>query len=282
LPRRPVADFRELPDGTSTLPASSYGSMASVFLHLFRDWSDDCRHVYESTYAPAIAKLREHRPNGGEVLVPGCGLARLALELATEGYKVEANEGSRLFLTFADYVLNRAPADAQKLYPLAHVFSENWSYGEQYLDISVPSPSAPELAARGAGASRSGPAITMVPGDFVETYKPGGSGHRKFDAIVTCFFLDTVVDIAELVTVLDSLLDEGGVWINVGPLNWRKEARMKLNWDEVLAIWKGHGYTFHCQERVDCDYHLQRGRKMYTESYMCTLTAATKQRASKV
>lgn len=36
------------------------------------------------------------------------------------------------------------------------------------------------------------------------------SGHRKFDAIVTCFFLDTVVDIAELVTVLDSLLDEGG------------------------------------------------------------------------
>lgn len=31
------------------------------------------------------------------------------------------------------------------------------------------------------------------------------------------------------------------VWINVGPLNWRKEARMKLNWDEVLAIWKGFG-----------------------------------------
>merc|ERR1719445_737038 len=55
---RPIAEFRSLPKGTPTLPSSSYGSMASVFLHLLRDWSAHCSHVYESTYGPAIAELK--------------------------------------------------------------------------------------------------------------------------------------------------------------------------------------------------------------------------------
>eukprot|EP00913_Durusdinium_trenchii_P001359 g1256.t1 len=35
-PARPVAEFRSLGNGVSTLPSSSYGSLASVFLHLMR------------------------------------------------------------------------------------------------------------------------------------------------------------------------------------------------------------------------------------------------------
>ena len=122
----------------------------------------------------------------------------------------------------------------------------------------------------------------MVPGSFVKLYRAGGSGHRKFDAIVTCFFQDTVTGVCELVEVMDGLLGEGGIWINVGPLNWRKEARMKLNWDEIVAMWTGLGYELRTQSRLDVDYHMQRGLKMYTESYLYALTTAIKRPAFKV
>jgi len=275
-PRRPVAEFRCLGEGTPTLPASSYGSLASVFLHLLRDWSSDCEHVCATTYGPAVQELRALLPGGGSVLVPGAGLGRLALMLASEGFAVEANDASRLFLTFADYVLNRAPAGTP-LFPTAHVFSENWSHERgQYVEIKVPSPEPAQLG--GKAAEGGPPRMTFVPGDFVKTYGRGQAGHRRFDAIVTCFFVDTAADVRELFAVLDSLLEEGGVWVNVGPLNWRKEARLKLSWDEIVSIWQRLGYDFVTQKNTECDYHLPRGMKMYTESYDCALTAAVKRR----
>lgn len=268
---RPVCEIRELSPGVSTLPASSYGSIASVFLHLFRDWSTECAHVCDSTYNPAIAELKAVLPNGGDVLLPGAGLGRLALLLATEGYKVEANDASRLFVTAADYLLNRCtPA---KILPLAHVFTENWGFEQQYIEVEVPNPRPADIA-----KSSSSPAFTMVPGDFVKTYGKGCVGHRKFDAIVTCFFIDTAVDLVELFDTMDNLLVDGGIWVNVGPLNWRKEAHLKLTYDEVVAVWENMGYEFLTRKRIDCDYHMPRGAKMYTESYQGALTVARKRR----
>lgn len=271
IPPRPVCEFRMLP-GVGALPANSYGSISSVNLHLLRDWSENCDHVGTSTYGPAIAELKKLLPScKGEVLLPGCGLGRLALDIAREGFKVEANDASRLFLTVADYILNRPPAPAS-VFPVAHVFSENYSLAEQYVEIKVPKPIPTQMvASNGAPAT-----FTMVPGDFVKTYGPGCPGHRKFDAIVTCFFIDTAVDVAELFQVLDGLLEVGGVWVNIGPLNWRKEARLKLTYEEVITIWKSMGYEFVTTERRDCDYHLPQGFKMYTEAYRCALTAAIK------
>ncbi|CAE8676471.1 unnamed protein product, partial [Polarella glacialis] len=265
VPERPVAEVRSLGAGVTTLPSSSYGSLASVCLHCLRDWSTNCEHVSRTTYGPAVAELKALLPEGGEVLVPGAGLGRLALDLAAEGYRVEANDASRIFLTVADFLLNRAPAAGLQLFPLAHVFSENWGHAQQYLEISVPGPRPEALAAASLGAKAGGPAITLVPGDFVKTYEVGGPGHRKFNAIVTCFFMDTPADVEELFRVLDNLLEVGGVWVNIGPLNWRKEARLKLCWEEVVAIWERKGYEFTCQKRADCDYHLPRGEKMYTD-----------------
>lgn len=283
VPPRPLAEVRCLEKEAPALPSSSYGSLASVFLHLLRDWSTSCDHVISSTYEPAVAELCALLPAGGDVLVPGAGLGRLALQLAGRGFQVEANDASRLFLTVADFVLNRAPASGLPLNPLAHVFTENWGHEQQYLDIRVPAPVPAAVAARAPdGAAADGqpkpPLITLVPGDFVKTYGAGCCGHRKFDAIVTCFFIDTATDVAELFTVMDSLLGEGGVWINIGPLNWKKDARLKLCWNEILCIWKRLGYEFVSNKAMDCDYHLPRGRKMYTESYQCSLTAAVKRR----
>jgi len=274
---RKVADMRCLSDRPGVLPASSYGSLASVFLHLFRDWMVECEHVRQSTYEPAIAALKSHVPSGSSVLLPGAGLGRFALELAKEGYQVEANDASRLFLTFADFLLNRAPEGGLPLMPLAHVFSENWGHAQQYMEVQVPCPQPASLASKEGEA---GPSISFVCGDFVKNYGYGCPGRRKFDAVVTCFFIDTVTDFTELMDTLDGLLDVGGVWLNVGPLNWRKEARLKLAWSEITTMWQNLGYEFLSQDSLDCDYHLKRGLKMYTESYNVSLTVAVKRRAS--
>jgi carnosine N-methyltransferase len=252
-----------------------------------RDWSTNCAHVGDSTYNPAIAELKALLPNGGEVLLPGCGLGRLALDCARQGFAVEANDASRLFLTVADYILNRPPAVPAKIFPVAHVFSENWSVDQQYIEIETPKPSPMEVATGGScsGGYQKAPEVAadmakfvMVPGDFVKTYAAGCPGHRKFDAILSCFFIDTAGDVAELFQVLDSLLKVGGVWVNVGPLNWRKEARLKLSYEEIVSIWQGMGYEFVTRKEIDCDYHLPRGFKMYTESYQGALTTAIKRR----
>jgi len=276
-PSRPVMEVKVLDENAPTLPASSYGSMASVFLHLFRDWSSHCEHVDRTTYQAAVDELTKRVKPGAQVLVPGAGLARLAAKIAKEGYVVESNEASRLFLTFADFTLNRARG--ADVYPLAHVFSENFGYQQQYVQTNIPSPTPASFATSKEGSGKA--LFSMVPGDFSKLYCKGGKAHRKFDAIVTCFFLDTVVDVCELVQVLDDLLEEGGLWINVGPLNWRKEARLKLNWSEIVTLWKGLGYDFEVNSRSDCDYHMPRGEKMYTESYTCALSVATKKLKSK-
>lgn len=279
-PHRPVCAVRRPDRATVALPAASYGSIASVFLHFLRDWSATCEHVGASTYGPVVHELRQLLPGGGEVLLPGCGLGRLAVDIAAAGYRVEANDVSRLFLTAADWVLNRPPARPLRLFPLAHVFSENWGFEQQYHEVAVPDATASELL---AGAPFSGePPVTLVPGDFIASYRRGSSCHRKFDAIVTCFFLDTVTNIVELIDVLDSLLEEGGVWVNVGPLNFKDEARLKLTWDEIVLMWQNLGYEFKTQKRTDTDYHFPRGEKMYTESYICTLTSAVKRRRSAI
>eukprot|EP00929_Paragymnodinium_shiwhaense_P120826 TRINITY_DN92896_c0_g1_i1.p1 TRINITY_DN92896_c0_g1~~TRINITY_DN92896_c0_g1_i1.p1 ORF type:complete len:431 (-),score=102.77 TRINITY_DN92896_c0_g1_i1:50-1192(-) len=294
LPARPVCQFH-IPGGEAAppLPASSYGSMASVFLHLLRDWSGLCEHVVKGTYEPAVQQLLKALPPGQNgrkpsVLVPGCGLGRLALEIAKEGYDVEANDASRIFLTVADWVLNRPPAEAAPLFPLAHVFSENFGHAQQYVQVRVPEPRSEDVAMGGGSSAKGGgygaasgerATIRMVPGDFAKTYAAGRAGHRKFDAIVSCFFIDTAENVAELFTIMNELLAEGGVWVNVGPLNWRKEARLKLTFEEIVDIWQQKfGFEFVHQDQLDVDYHMPRLQKMYTESYNCAMTVAIKRK----
>lgn len=60
------------------------------------------------------------------MLVPGSGLGRLAHEVASAGYRVEANEFSPLFVTATDWIFNRREGAPLGLYPLAHIFSENY------------------------------------------------------------------------------------------------------------------------------------------------------------
>jgi len=65
--------------------------------------------------------------------------------------------------------------------------------------------------------------LTIQHGDFVKIYGGGGGGGRSFDAVVTCFFVDTARDAATLrafVATIGRVLRPGGVWVNLGPVTW--------------------------------------------------------------
>jgi hypothetical protein len=159
---------------------------------------------------------------------------------------------------------------------MAHLFQENWNVKNQYLEVEFPVP-APASVAEAAAAK--GPPITIVPGDFTHLYCPNGPCHRPFDALVTCFFMDALVDLAEFIALVEGLLPPGGVWVNIGPLHFNKEAKLKLSWKEIAGMFGRAGFDFSSQRIVECDYHLPRGVKMFTESYRCVLAVAVKRGA---
>lgn len=75
----------------------------AVLHSLYREWSAEGKHERNLSFAPILAQLEEHLPlsmsangqkNYKRVLVPGCGLGRLPLEIAQRGYCCEGNEFS--------------------------------------------------------------------------------------------------------------------------------------------------------------------------------------------
>ena len=61
--------------------------------------------------------------------------------------------------------------------------------------------------------------LSLVAGEFIQTYnQPDQFG--CWDAIVTCFFIDTARNCLQYLELIERLLKPGGVWINCGPLYW--------------------------------------------------------------
>jgi hypothetical protein len=63
------------------------------------------------------------------------------------------------------------------------------------------------------------PPLSMCAGDFEEVYAAPGM-RARFDAVVTCFFLDTARNVVRYLEVVWHALRPGGYWVHFGPLLW--------------------------------------------------------------
>ena len=73
----------------------------------------------------------------------------------------------------------------------------------------------------------------MCAGDFVEVYgAPDQAG--RWNAVATCFFIDTAHNVVEYLEIIARCLRPGGVWVNFGPLlfHWA-DASSYLGGDEM-------------------------------------------------
>jgi hypothetical protein len=91
-----------------------------------------------------------------------------------------------------------------------HNSNNNVTDGDMLREVRVPDTHPAERPIRPG-------CLSMCAGDFVEVYSKAEQV-GTWDAVTTCFFIDTAHNILEYLEIISNLLKEGGAWINLGPL----------------------------------------------------------------
>jgi len=86
------------------------------------------------------------------------------------------------------------------------------------------------------------PNLSYVIGDFVSLYALP-SKHGMYGSIATCYFIDTATNIYEYILTIRHLLRVGGVWINLGPVQWHRNAQLQPSTDELKDMILLAGFT---------------------------------------
>merc|ERR1719343_1372937 len=77
--------------------------------------------------------------------------------------------------------------------------------------------------------------LSMAAGEFLAVYE---DQVNEWDAVLSCFFIDTAKNIFLYIRVLASIIRPGGYLINIGPLLYHyaempNEISIELSWEEV-------------------------------------------------
>lgn len=207
----------------------------STIRQFYRDWSKEGLPERYASHSPILSALAKYLPlispsqrHLQRVLVPGAGLGRLLLEICAAGYSAEGNEISYHQLLASNYILNYTQTARQhKIYPWALGFGNHVSRSNQLQSVSVPDvhPAA-ELEARSAEVQSEvhfSHRMSVTAGDFCELYRQANY-EGVFDAVATCFFIDTAPNIINYIKTIKHCLKAGGIWVNLGPLLWHFES----------------------------------------------------------
>jgi len=198
-----------------------------------------------------------------KVLVPGTGLGRLAYEVVKRGYSCQGYEFSHYMLLSSYFILNRTEQINQHtIYPYIHSFSNMRSSETLFKEIKIPDILPSDIPR--------GPSFSLVAGDFEEIYGILNEGDErepqqgKWDAVLTCFFIDTAKNIVNYLQIIYDLLKPEGIWINLGPLLWHWEnvgpgagtsdISIELNLDEIRRLAHKIGFEIGNEQTIVTTY----------------------------
>ena len=262
-----------------------------VLKNLARDWSAEAAGEREQSHGPIIRELTaRHPPPGPErdvypprVLVPGAGLGRLVMEIARRGYQAEGNEFSYYMLLTSSYILNHASrANEWIIHPWVHSNCNHQSDADQLAAVHIPDVPACHAIVDGAAV---GGSMSMCAGDFVECYGDE-QNFGAWDAVCTCFFIDTAHNVVQYLETIASCLRPGGTWINFGPLlyHWAEgagyvgdgeELSVEMSLDDVCVVAESVGLRIETREMAEARY-TSDARSMLQTVYNCALLVAVK------
>ncbi|KZO94744.1 N2227-domain-containing protein [Calocera viscosa TUFC12733] len=256
--------------------------LRSTLKQFVRDWSTEGKKERDETYGPILQALEEHfkdTPEDGradiQVLVPGAGLGRLTWEVINRGFSCQGNEFSYFMLLSSFFILNRTTETNQwSIYPHVHSFSNLKSSSSLLQPVRVPDVIP--------GNRRTGPDFSQVAGDFEEVYGLRAQDQAAaWDAILTCFFIDTAKNIVSYLEIIHHLLAPGGVWINFGPLLWHfennhtKDISIELNLAEIKVLAEKIGFKIENEKMIETTY-VGHQDSMLHHVYSCGFWTATK------
>jgi hypothetical protein len=225
--------------------SSAYDSAMQIITHIVRDWSEDGKRSRDSLYHWCIKELMKYGSREGvkeaPVLIPGAGLGRLARDISLVGFDVQANELSLCMSAAAHQFLNGNMTKGY-VHPFALDFLTNEvTSTDRYQQIEFTNAKDEFLGRMINDGGLSRGSLSYNIGDFVEIYAQRDQRGR-FGAVVTCFFIDTASNIYEYLLVIRNSLKSGGVWINVGPLQWHQNAKLHPSADELRVIIESVGF----------------------------------------
>ncbi|KAH9308465.1 hypothetical protein KI387_036376, partial [Taxus chinensis] len=84
----------------------------------------------------------------------------------------------------------------------------------------------------------------------------------KWDAVATCFFIDTAHNVVEYIEIISNILKDGGVWINLGPLLYHfadihapeDEMSIELSLEDVKRIAFHYGFELEAERTIETTY----------------------------
>ncbi|KAA1120647.1 hypothetical protein PGTUg99_016583 [Puccinia graminis f. sp. tritici] len=248
------------PEHQPRVSALDAEKVRSTLRQLVRDWSTLGSAEREACYSPILDRLElfatdclsanVSQKSDIRVLVPGSGLARLVWEIANRGFTAQGNEVSYQMLLASNLVLNHSESvDQWSIFPFIHSFSNLSSQEHLLKEVRFPDVVVPEVL------NRQDFGISV--GEFTEIFS-NPDEHGKWDAIVTCFFLDTAQNIVEYLRIIYGILKSNGIWINLGPTLWHYESSsnprdisIELDVYEIKELSKKIGFQFEVDsERV--------------------------------
>ncbi|KAG7445355.1 N2227-domain-containing protein [Guyanagaster necrorhizus] len=215
--------------------------LRSTLKQFVRDWSEEGKEEREACYGPMKDALLNHYASSSDeerkklrVLIPGAGLGRLAYDVAKLaqpflGFACQGNEFSHYMLLASFFILNRTDEIKKyTIYPYVHSFSNIYSRSTILRAISIPDVLPSDLPP--------GSDFSLVAGDFEEIYGSEDDGGEEphsgqWNAILTCFFIDTYAMLAIVVhqsecleIVLDPIAHFSGLPDMVTPIDrWRSK-----------------------------------------------------------
>jgi hypothetical protein len=215
------------------------------------------------------------------VLVPGAGLGRLAWELAQDGWTVHALEASPVMAAAAATMLHWRPTNIDKddnnddttrhtiqIHPYAmDIFANEVDANDRYEEVTIPDVH-PGQASRQQRGRRSRKrqrkqaeeqhhgSLSYTSGMFGSDSTPTSTTsstssayiEQQYAAIVTCFFIDTATNIYDYLDTIATSVETGGLWINVGPLQWHGNAIVSMTATDLRSVLESD----YCQGQGGC------------------------------
>jgi hypothetical protein len=255
---------------------SSYDSIHQTMVHLSRDWTKQGSEVRRKLYDSILDALS--RSIGEDIaepklLLPGAATGRLALELAYRGYSVEANECSGVMVSIMSTIFNEIlmGSTTSDLYPMLHMgYANCFTLDAKLQPVQFPDRESPSIQAWKSGLISG--RISVHLGDFTAIYS-NISRKTSFDAVVTCFFIDTAKgDVLTYLAIIANVLREGGIWINAGPLHYHQTQTVTYSYREVSGIAAAFGFEQLEESIIESSYAGEEVNSMKPESYNIPMT----------
>jgi len=157
------------------------------------------------------------------------------------------------------YILNRTEdINAHTIYPYVHSFSNIPNRDALLRSVDIPDVRPSDIPENAK--------FSLVAGDFEEIYgtdeekDPDDPSAGIWDAVLTCFFIDTAKNIVNYLRIIHKILAPGGVWINIGPLLWHFEnntsgdTSIELDLEEVKELARKIGFDIKDECTIETTY----------------------------